>query len=125
MSFLLFLRDRVVPYLFLLFIIVGGVGSIGWIFANTYFWNTANVIFLVDEEIISAKIDIEARILYQDFTFFQTIYPFHIILPYSREIRCNKECIFSDIPAGNAEVTFITQAGTQQNEKIVIRSDTQ
>lgn len=125
MSFLFFLRDRVVPYLFLLLIVIGGLGSIGWIFANTYFWNTANVIFLVDEEIISAKIDIEARILYQDFTFFQTTYPFHIVLPYTREVTCSKECIFSDIPAGDTEVTFITQAGAQQNEKIVIRGDTQ
>jgi hypothetical protein len=124
MSFLFFLRDKVVPYLLLLCIIIGGIGGIGWLLANTFFWNTSDMTIVVDPEIVGAKIDIQARILYKDFTLFQDIYPFHIVLPISHQASCAKECIFTDIPAGDAELILYTKSGTQQREKIVIMPDT-
>jgi len=93
--------------------------------AQTYFWNTSQVTFIVDAEIVSVKMDIAARIIYQDFPLFQSTYPFHITIPYSREMSCSKECIFTDIPAGDAQITFTTQSGTQFNEHATILPDTQ
>jgi hypothetical protein len=93
--------------------------------AQTFFWQTSDVTFLIDEEIVSVKIDVAARIIYQDFPLFQGTYPFHITLPYSREIKCSKECLFTDIPAGDARATFIAHSGAQFVEKISILPDTQ
>lgn len=125
MPFLLFLRDRVLPYLLLLCIIVGGIGGIGWLFTRTYFWNTSDMTLMVDEEIITAQISIKARIIYKDFKVFENMYPFHIVLPYNHTIPCFKECTFSDIPAGNAEIVLYTQDGAQRREEILIMPDTQ
>jgi hypothetical protein len=124
MSFLIFLRDRVMPFFLLLTIVIGGIGGIGWLLANTYFWNTSDVRVEVDSEIIGAKITINARILYKDFNFFQGVYPLHITFPMSRDMSCVKECIFTDIPAGDAEIIFYTDSGVQQYEKILILPDT-
>ncbi len=124
MSFFLFLRDKVVPSLFFFCIIFWGWGGIVWLFGQAYFWNTSDVTYIVDEEVISVKMDIAARIIYRDFSFFQSTYPFHITLPYSRELDCKKECTFVDIPAGDARVTFVTQSGAQLSEQISILSDT-
>ncbi len=126
MSFLLFLRDKVLPKFTLLCIVIGGFWGIGWLFAQTYFWNTSDVTFLIDEEITSVKINISARIIYRDIPlFWWDIYPFHLTLPYSREIKCVKECIFSDIPAGDARVIFTDHMGATQSEKVIITADTQ
>lgn len=123
-SFLIFLRDRFLPSLLLLTIIIGGIGGIGWLFANTYLWNTSDMTVVVDTEIVAAKIDIEARIIYKDFTLFEDIYPFHIVLPSHHEVPCDKECVFRDIPAGDAEVVLYTESGAEQREKILIMPDT-
>jgi len=124
MPFLLFLRDRVLPYLLLLCIIVGGIGGIGWLLARTYFWNTSGVTFIVDEEIIAAQISIKARIIYKDFRVFGNVYSFHIVLPYNHTVSCIKECAFSDIPAGNAEIVLYTKDGIQWREEVLITADT-
>ncbi len=123
MGFFIFLRDKVVPILFLLVIIIGGLGSIGWLFARTYLWQTSEVTFITDNA-VSAEMHIAARILYYDIPLFQDIYPFHITLPYQKTVQCNKECIFTDVPAGDAYVVFRTVSGEQWQEKIVILSDT-
>lgn len=123
-SFLLFLRDRALPSLFLLTIIIGGIGGIGWLFANTYFWNTSDMTVVVDTEVVAAQIDIEARIIYKDFTLFGDIYPFHIVLPARHEVSCDKECVFRDIPAGDAEIVLYTASGAEQRERILIMPDT-
>lgn len=80
---------------------------------------------MVDEEIITAQISIKARIIYKDFKVFENMYPFHIVLPYNHTIPCFKECTFSDIPAGNAEIVLYTQDGAQRREEILIMPDTQ
>lgn len=125
MSFLLFLRDRVVPYFFLLCIVIGGVWGIGWLFAQTYFWNTSDVIFIVDNDITAVQIHIAARIIYKDFSFFQETYPFHIVLPYNKELLCSEKCSFSDIPAGESEVLFFNENGLERSERMFILPDTQ
>ena len=123
MRFLIFLRDRVLPYLFLLIIVVGGLGSIGWLLARTYFWQTSDVTFLTDGA-VSAEIDISARIIYYDIPLFEATYPFHIVLPYHQTVNCNQECHFADIPAGDTTILFRTANGEQFQEKIVILPDT-
>ncbi len=76
--------------------------------------------FIVDPEITSVKMDISARILYRDVSLFESVYPIHITLPFRREISCTKECVFSDIPAGDAQATFVSKTGAQFREQISI-----
>jgi hypothetical protein len=39
-------------------------------------------------------------------------------------VSCIQECIFTDIPAGNAELTLYTQSGDNQRKEILIMPDT-
>lgn len=123
MRFFIFLRDRVLPSLFLLIIVVGGLGSIGWILARTYFWQTSDIVFLTDDA-ASAEIDISARVIYYDIPLFQTTYPFHIVFPYHQAVTCHQECRFIDVPAGDATILFRTANGEKFQEKVVILPDT-
>ncbi len=123
MRFFIFLRDRVLPSLFLLIIVVGGLSGMGWLLARTYFWQTSDVTFLTDDA-VSAEINISAHIVYYDIPLFQTTYPFHIVLPYHQTVNCNQECRFIDIPAGDATILFRTANGEQFQEKVSIMPDT-
>lgn len=79
----------------------------------------------MDEDIVSIEIHISARVIHKDFPLFQSTYPFHIVIPYTREMTCLKECVLTDIPAGSAEVILITQEGARYTENVLIAPDTQ
>lgn len=123
MKFFVFLREKVLSYILLLCIIVTIIWSIVGLLASTYLWKTSELTLLVDEE-VSAKIDISARIIYKDFSFFGIEYPFHIVFPFSRDIACAKECRFLDIPAGRATVVLTNKTGVQTRETFVVAPDT-
>lgn len=94
LRFLIFLRDKVVPYLFFIAVIGGGLGGIAWLIATTYFWNTSQLTLLVDDDVTSAEIRISSRLVYRDFSIFGINYPFHIVFPWSNTVTCSQECIF-------------------------------
>lgn len=126
MSFLLFLRDRVLPYLLLVCIIIGIGGSFVWFFMRAYFWNTSQLTLITEEETLTAKIDISARIFFVDIPlFWWGVYPIHITFPYSRTVSCSWKCVLTDIPAGEARVMLSDRVGTQSIEMIDIKPDTQ
>jgi len=83
------------------------------------------VTFIVDNDITAVQIHIAARIIYKDFSFFQETYPFHIVLPYNKELLCSEKCSFSDIPAGESEVLFFNENGLERSERMFILPDTQ
>jgi len=109
MRFLIFLRDKVFPYILFIAIIGGGLGGIAWLIATTYFWNTSQLTVLVADDVASAEIHISARVIYQDFQVFGVLYPFHMVFPWSTTIECHKECVFSSLPPGEAEITFVSK----------------
>ena len=126
MRFLIFLRDRVLPYILLIAIVGGGLGGIAWLVAATYFWNTSELTVLVDEGVTSAEIHVSSRLVYRDFQIFSVLYPFHIVLPWSKTVVCsNKECIFPALPQGDAEIFFTTERGISGAEHVLIESNTQ
>lgn len=126
MRFFIFLRDTVLPYMLLIIIVWGGLSGIAWMVATTYFWKTSQLTVLVDDTVTSAEIHISSRLVYHDFQFFGVSYPFHIIFPWNKSIVCsNKECIFSGLPRGDAEILFIGDNRTFEPEHIVIEPATQ
>ena len=85
------------------------MGGIAWLVAKTYFWDTSDLTVLVDDGVTSAEIHISSRLIYHDFQVFGMSYPFHIVFPWSKTVTCgNKECIFSGLPRGDAEIFFTT-----------------
>lgn len=125
MRFLLFLRDRVIPYILFIAIIGGGLGGIAWLIATTYFWDTSELTVLVDSEVTSAEIRVSSRLIYRDFQVFGVLYPWHIVFPWSTTVACSqKRCIFPALPRGDAEIFFLTEGGVSGSENVLIEPGT-
>lgn len=119
-SLLIFLRDRFLPVMMLLIIIVGILGGMLWLLARTYLWNTSGLTLLADDTFVTAEIRIASRVLYYDFDLYGFKYPVHIILPWSHQVSCHGECVFEGLPNWEAKIALKTSDGDSLKTTVLI-----
>lgn len=107
------IREKAFRFLLPIVIIVVVLGTLIWSFGKAYLWDVSRVTVLVPEGEYQMRLQIQARIIYFDIDLFGYYYPFHIILPFSREIICDTQCVFDRIPYGDAVLTVFS--GTRES----------
>ena len=116
------LRDKFLSFAIPVIVTASIAGSIVWIIGTTYFWDTSRLTLLLPAE-TNVRIQIQARLVYRDVTFFGVPYPIHLTLPWSRTQKCPETCLLERLPAGDMMITF-TYKNTLQNIPVSLLPDT-
>lgn len=121
-----FLRDKFLSFILPLCVAGGILGSIVWIIGTTYFWNTSSMtLALPGDAPTQVTLSVQARLLYFDvniFSFFS--YPFHLTLPWSKTLTCEKTCTLTHIPSGDASIVALSPSAEPIRAMIFVAPDT-
>lgn len=118
------IREKILTFLLPVLIVGGVLGGIVALVGRTYFWDVSQLTIQIPNTTPEkVEIIVQARILYFDADLFWFYYPVHITLPRTYAQECAAQCVFDNLPPGDAVIAFENE-GNPVRARILIAPDT-